>query len=57
MLKGRSEAEVHEVLLNEKKARVMLELSARPLRLDIDPAFDRLQSMFESRIRSECSST
>ena len=48
MLKGRSEAEVHEVLLNEKKARVMLELSARPLRLDIDPAFDALRLLDDS---------
>jgi len=48
MLEGRSEAEVHEILLNEKKARVVLELNARPLRLDIDPAFDALRLLDDS---------
>jgi aminopeptidase N len=48
MLEGQPEAEVHEVLLREKKARVVLELSARPLRLDIDPAFDTLRLLDDS---------
>ena len=48
MLEGLEEAELHDIVLDEKKTRITLELPARPLRLDIDPAFDALRLLDES---------
>ena len=48
MLEGQEEAELHDVLLDEKRARITLELPSRPLRLDIDPAFDAMRLLDDS---------
>jgi hypothetical protein len=48
MLEGQEEAQVREVLLDEKKAGITLELPSRPLRLDIDPAFDVMRLLDDS---------
>ena len=47
-LEGQGEAELHDILLDERKAEITLELTARPLRLDIDPTFDAMRLLDDS---------
>jgi hypothetical protein len=48
MLEDRDEAMLREIRLDHERARVTLELPSRPLRLDIDPAFDTMRLLDES---------
>jgi hypothetical protein len=47
-LEGVEGAELRDIVLDEKETRITLELTARPLRLDIDPAFDAMRLLDDS---------